>query len=126
MIHGAHSRWQGVQPIDISFADEKLQRSVSTERELKRRWGKDAKLLATRLAAIRAADNLAVLTTTGVAGRCHALTGNLSGKYAMSLWGSMRLVFEPADDALARKADGGIDEGLVLKARILRVYDYHE
>lgn len=116
---------QGAAAIDISFADSKLERSVSTERELKRRWGKEARLLATRLAAIRAADTLAVLTTTGVAGRCHALTGDLAGQYAMHLWGSTRLLFEPADETILHKPDGGVDERRVTKARILRVHDYH-
>lgn len=116
---------QGALDIEISFADSKLERSVSTERELKKRWGKEGRLLATRLAAIRAADTLAVLTTTGVAGRCHALTADLAGQYAMYLWGSMRLVFEPTNEPLPRKEDGGIDEQRVTGVRILRVYDYH-
>lgn len=118
-------RTDGADSIELSWADKKLQQSVSTEQALKRRWGKDSRLLATRIAALRAADTLDVLTTTGVAGRCHALTGDLKGQYAMNLWGSFRLVFEPGNDPVPRKADGGIDEKLVTAARVLRVVDYH-
>ena len=115
----------GADPIELSWADKKLEEAASTERALKRRWGKESRVLATRLAALRAADTLDVLTRTGVAGRCHALTGDLKGQYAMHLWGPVRLVFEPANDPIPRKPDGGIDEKLVTAARILRVADYH-
>lgn len=119
------SKTAGADSIELSWADKKLEQSVSTGSALKRRWGKDSKLLATRIAALRAADTLDVLTTTGIAGRCHALTGDLKGQYAMNLWGSVRLVFEPSNAPIPRKGDGGIDEKRVTAARVLRVFDYH-
>jgi toxin HigB-1 len=115
----------GADPIELSWADKKLEQSVSTEHALKRRWGKDHKVLARRIAALLAADALDVLTTTGVAGRCHALTGDRKGQYALNLWGAVRLVFEPANDPIPRKPDGGIDEQLVTAVRLLGVVDYH-
>src|SRR5437667_9817655 len=115
----------GESQIELSFADPKFEASVTTERELKRRWGKDWKLLQKRLAVLRAADTLAVLTTSQVAGKCHALAGDRAGQYAMHLWGSYRLGFEPTGNTWRRKDDGGIDEATVTESRVLEVVDYH-
>lgn len=43
----------------------------------------------------------------------------------MDLVGGDRLIFEPADDPVPRKPDGGLDWRLVTAVRILGVEDYH-
>lgn len=44
----------------------------------------------------------------------------------MDLDGGRRLVFEPADEPVARRRDGAIDWGRVTAVRIVYVGDYHD
>jgi hypothetical protein len=76
-----------------------------------------------RLASLLAAATLADMEN--VPGRCHALTGDRAGQFAVDLWGPNRLIFEPASDPLPRKSDGGIDRDQVTEIRILEIVNYH-
>ncbi len=58
-------------------------------------------------------------------GRCEELTGDRAGTFSVRLDKSFRLIFEPADDPIPRKPDGGIDRARVTRVRILEVVDYH-
>lgn len=60
-----------------------------------------------------------------VPGHCHALTENRAGQFAVDLWGSYRLVFEPGESPVPLLPDGGIDLVMVRRVRILEVTDYH-
>jgi proteic killer suppression protein len=61
----------------------------------------------------------------GAPGNCHALRADRLGQFALSLWGSYRLVFEPNHNPIPRLPDGGIDRAVVTRIRILEVVDYH-
>lgn len=78
----------------------------------------DAKwpLLRRRLATIRAAVTIQDLRNAP--GRTHPLTGNRRGQFAMYLWGTVRLVFEPIE--AARTASGAS-----AAVRIIEIVDYH-
>jgi proteic killer suppression protein len=43
----------------------------------------------------------------------------------MDLHGGFRLIFEPADEPVPRKDDGGLDWTKVTVVRILEIKDYH-
>lgn len=58
-------------------------------------------------------------------GRCHALTGDLRGQFALDLDGPYRLIFEPAHDPLPVDGNGALDWSRVTAIRILRIGDYH-
>ena len=58
-------------------------------------------------------------------GRCHALTGDRKEQFAVHLWGSYRLVFEPDHEPIPRLEDGGIDPVHVTRIAIVEVVDYH-
>jgi proteic killer suppression protein len=60
-----------------------------------------------------------------VPGHCHALTEDRAGQFALDLWSSYRLVFEPADNPLPLLPDGGLDRHQVRRVRILEVVNYH-
>ena len=77
-----------------------------------------------RLDEIRAADTLADLARLPAA-RCHELVGPRKGQLAVDLDGPYRLIFEPADFAVPRKPDGGLDWGQVTKIEIVGIGDYH-
>ena len=57
--------------------------------------------------------------------RRHELKGNRKGVFAVDLKHPYRLVFEPAENPVPRKEDGGIDCEKIFSIRILRVEDYH-
>lgn len=73
---------------------------------------------------LRAADTLADISTLPPA-RCHQLSGDRAGQFAVDVQHPFRLIFEPAHDPVARKDDGGIDLTRVTAVRILEVTDYH-
>lgn len=110
--------------MDIIFADRKLQRVCNDRRRLVREHGqRRARKLRQRLDDLRAAETLAV--TRQLPGRCHQLTGDRAGQFALDLDHPYRLIFEPDHDPIPRKADGGIDWHAVSAVRILAVEDYH-
>lgn len=114
---------QGGAIIDIAFTDRKLQKVCSGDKEGQRRWGVNWPLLKRRLASLQAAQTLADMSNAP--GRCHALTVDRAGQYALHLWEPYRLVFEPSQPLLALRDDGSIDPKLVTSIRILEIVDYH-
>lgn len=73
---------------------------------------------------LRAADTLADIGTLPPA-RCHQLSGDRAGQFAVDVQHPFRLIFESAHDPVPRKEDGGIDLTRVTAVRILEVTDYH-
>jgi proteic killer suppression protein len=61
----------------------------------------------------------------GVPGRCHPLTGDRHGQFALQLWGPFRLVLEPDHAPLPTLVDGGLDTEAITRVRIVEVVDYH-
>lgn len=82
------------------------------------------RMIATRMAVLRAARNLALVPTTPP-DRCHQLVGDRAGQFAVDLTRSKRLIFEPDHDPVPRQEDGGIDREMVTSIMILEVVDYH-
>lgn len=76
-----------------------------------------------RLATLRAAPTLKDMD--GVPGRCHQLSADRAGEFAVALWAAYRLVFVPGHDPLPVVEDGGIARDLVTKISITEVVDYH-
>ncbi len=83
------------------------------------------KLLRRRLDEFAAAASLESIRLLPAA-KCHELKGNLKGKLAVNLDQPYRLVFEPYNDPLPRKPDGGLDWAQVTAVRILEITNYHD
>ena len=111
--------------MDILFQDRKLEKACNDQSLLVRRFGPiRAKLLRRRLDEFRAAENLEVLRSLPQV-RCHELKGNRGGTLAVDLDHPYRLIFEPANNPIPRKPDGGLDWTGVTAIRVLTVEDYH-
>jgi len=111
--------------VDILFQDRKLGKVCNNESLLVRTYGPlRAKLLRRRLDEFSAAENLEVLHLLPQI-RCHELKGNREGTLAVDLDHPYRLIFEPANDPIPRKSDGGLDWTGVTAVRVLTVEDYH-
>ena len=110
--------------IEISWSSRKLEKACTDDRQGKKHWGADNwKLFKRRLAALLGAPTLADMT--GVPGNCHQLRGDRTAEFAISLWGSYRLIFQPDHNPVPTLKDGGIDKALVTKIEIKEVADYH-
>lgn len=110
----------------ILFENAKLEKECNIENLMVKRFGaKRSRLLKRRLTELAAAGTLEDLRYLPQA-RCHELKGNLKGYLSVDLDHPYRLIFEPADNPLPRKADGGLDWLRITKIRISGMEDTHE
>ncbi len=110
----------------ILFQDRTLEKAYNNQSLLVRKYGpKRAKLLRLRFEQCILAENLEVLRSVPQA-RCHELKGNRAGALAVDLDHPYRLIFEPANDPIPGKPDGGLDWSKVTVIRVLTVENYHD
>lgn len=110
--------------MEILFRDERLRRRCNQEKERRRAWGTErAKQIGKRLDDLHAAPDLEAMRHS--AGRCEELTGDRTGQLSLRIDANYRLLFEPANDPVPRRTDGGLDWSKVTAIRILGVEDYH-
>lgn len=94
--------------MEILFLSEKLGKEFNSQKQLVKRQGSDrAKRIRRRLDDLRAAGVLEDMRN--LPGRCHELIGDRSGQLSLDLDHPYRLIFEPANDPVPRKNDGGLD-----------------
>ena len=108
----------------IIFAEHKLEKIFNSEKLLRKEFGKMAKTIMIRMAVLHAAPSLASVPVLKPERR-HELKGRRKGTFAVDLKHPFRLVFEPAENPVPRREDGGMDLEHVLTIRILKVEDYH-
>ncbi len=112
--------------MDILFQDQKLGKACNDQSLLVRKFGSiRGKLLRRRLDEFRAADNLEILRSLPQI-RCHELKENRKGTLAVDLDHPYRLIFEPANNPIPRKSDGGLNWKEVTVIRVLAVENYHD
>ena len=109
----------------ITFGDRKLHKLVDTPSKLQKAHGANrAKLILRRLDDLTDVDNLE--EARNLPGKCHELTGNRKGQWAMHLDGPYRLVFTPHNDPIPENEDGQYIWIEILAIEILEVVDYHK
>jgi len=112
--------------VDVYFRTSKFRKHTETIASAQREWGeRRGKLLRRRLDELAAAVPSLAMMRKLPGARCHELTDNLKGKLAVDLDHPYRLLFEPADDPVPRKADGGLDWTKVTAITVLEIIDYH-
>lgn len=111
--------------MDIIFRTSKLKKEFNDRHLLEKRQGQNrAKLIQRRLDDLRAVDILEEMRN--LPGRCHELRGNRSGQLSLDLDGPYRLIFEPANDPVPQKQDGGLDWTQITAVTIIDVEDTHQ
>lgn len=111
--------------MEITFAKSKLQKLCNSALKLRGEYGpRMAGLIQQRLAELADAETLDEMRHI-VGARCHELTENFKGYLAVDLVHPDRLVFEPADEPVPRKDDGGLDWTRVKHIQIFGIGNYH-
>lgn len=98
--------------MEIVFKNKKLENVCSSAEAAQRQYGREmADKIHQRIDEIRAADTVEMLVQFHI-GRCHPLSNNRKGQYAMDLVQPYRLIFEKLSE----------DIQIV---RIIEIKDYH-
>ena len=110
--------------MQIIFATEALRKACNEQRRALKKWGeRRASLVFRRLVELASVPRLSDMLT--MPGHCHELIDDRKGQLAVNLDGGYRLIFEPANEPVPQKPDGGIDWASVTAIRVLEVRDYH-
>ncbi|MBI2899140.1 MAG: killer suppression protein [Planctomycetes bacterium] len=111
--------------MEIVFRNAKLAKQCSSAKDCDRQYGDQlGKKIRQRLADLSAAETLGDVSKLPPA-RCHALSADREGQFAVDLKQPYRLIFEPADEPVPGKPDGSVDQGRVTRIRIVEITDYH-
>lgn len=98
--------------MEVTYKSQKLEKCCTDARVAEKTYGREmAAKIHQRIDEISAADNVEMLVQNRL-GRCHALTQNRKGQYAMDLVHPYRLVFEKKGNEIQI-------------ANILEIVDYH-
>ena len=98
--------------MDITYKNNKLEKVCTDAKVAERSYGKEmAEKIQMRIDEITAADTIEMMIQFHI-GRCHSLTNNRKGQYAMDLVHPYRLVFEKHGNEIQ-------------VAYIMEIVDYH-
>jgi len=110
--------------LKIIYGNNKLERQLSNATEIMRAYGKMARKVSARLDEMKSAPNLAVLQQLPQAA-CHALHGDRSGQWAVSISGTHRMTFEIDQDPVPMTEAGLIDAIRITDIKIVETVNYH-
>jgi len=108
----------------IEYKNNKLKKQFGNAFEIKKAFGEMAKKIAVRLSEIVAAPNLAVLIQLP-GPKCHALQGERSGEWAVSISPNYRLIFEIDHNPIPLNPDSSVNTKSITDILIIGIDDYH-
>lgn len=108
--------------MEVTYANKKLEKELTSEKEMARHRGQLASKLKLRLFTLRAASNLDLVPKLPP-DRCHELIGIRKGVFSVDLNANWRLLFKP--DPTLLRPDGGVDLAAVTRVQILSIEDTH-
>lgn len=98
--------------MDIRYKSRRLEEQCTNRTKAVKKYGeRNAQKIFQRVQEIRSADSVEMLVKFNI-GRCHPLTGNRAGQYAMDLDHPFRLIFEKVENEIKI-------------VKIIEVVDYH-
>lgn len=110
--------------MDVAFDSKKLAKTCNSEKELRKEYGpRMAGVIQTRLSDLAAVETLAGMSV--LPGRCHELTANWKGHFALDLVHPDRLVFKPLDDPPPRLPSGAMALTEIRSVVIVGIGNYH-
>ena len=110
--------------MQISYKNNKLEKSLSSPREILKNYGTRAKNVNQRMEDLKAVVNLNDLSLFPQA-NLHELKGDKKGLLAVDISANYRIIFKPDHEPVPKKDDGGLDWRAVKKIKIIEIEDYH-
>jgi len=110
--------------MQISYKNNKLEKSLSSPREIIKNYGTRAKNVNQRMEDMKAVANLHDLSLFPQA-NLHELKGDKKGSLAVDISANYRIVFKPDHQPIPQKDDGGLDWRAVTKIKLTDIEDYH-
>jgi plasmid maintenance system killer protein len=112
--------------MNIDYKTNKLAKQLTNALAIKKAFGTMAKNVQQRMDDMRDAPTLAALQKIPSA-RCHALTGNRNGEWAVNISVNHRLIFTINHDEMPVQENdiNSINTILVTDIRIEEIEDYH-
>jgi len=109
----------------ITFKSQKLAKTLSSEKTLKRQFKADhAAFIKRRMMVLKAAPTLASVSYLPPERR-HQLKGPSKIRFAVDLKHPYRVVFEPNHNPLPLRENGGLDLEKITAITIVAIEDYH-
>lgn len=125
-VYNLRKGFQLANLMEVGYRTKKLAKQAQSLKTLTHAFGAvGGKRFLQRLAEFAAADCLEDLRNLP-GPRCHELTGDRKGQFAVDLHHPYRLIFIPADDPPPRNEDGGWDWNAITILEILEVTNYHD
>lgn len=110
--------------MEISYKNNKLEKSLTNDKELIKTYGELAKKLKQRLNQLKEADSLLVIFQLPAL-RLHPYKGDRISEWSVDIKDNWRMIFEIAQDPIPKQEDGGIDLILITAIEIVSVEDPH-
>lgn len=110
--------------MQIGYKNNKLEKSLSSPREIVKNYGIRAKNVNQRMEDLKAVSNLFDLSLFPQA-NLHELKGDKNGSLAVDISANYRIILKPDHTPIPKKEDGGLDWKAVTKIIITEIIDYH-
>jgi len=110
--------------MELSFKNNKLEKTLTIDKELAIAYGNLAKKIKQRMTQLRSADNLDVIAGLPAL-RLHQYTGSGKGTWSIDIQENWRILFVINQDPIPTTDDGGIDLIAITIIRIESVKDPH-
>lgn len=108
----------------ITFKNNKLEKSLTTDKGLARTYGELAKKIKQRINQLTSADNLEVIAKLTEL-RLHPYIGKDKGTWSIDIHKNWRILFTINQDPIPTKEDGGVDLKEITIISIESVKDPH-
>ena len=110
--------------MELSFKNNKLEKTLTIDKELAKAYGNLAKKIKQRITQLRSADNLKVIESLPAL-RLHEHKGDGKGTWSIDIQKNWRILFVINQDPIPTFEDGGIDLIAITIIRIESVKDPH-
>jgi plasmid maintenance system killer protein len=111
--------------MEVSFQNKKLEKLLTTEKEILKTYGPDnGKRIQRKLIQLAAVANLEELSQLP-ATRLHPHTGDRKGLLSLDVKHPFRLMIKPDYESPPLKKDGDLDWSAVTKVKIVEIIDPH-
>lgn len=110
--------------MEVLFKNNKLEKSLSTDKGLLKSYGKLAKKIKQRINQLESADNLEVILKLPAL-RLHQHIGKGKGFWSIDIQENWRILFLINQDPIPSLEDGGVDLKAITIISIVSVEDPH-